>query len=189
MHGLLFSYQSDRGVGLNIDFAQRFRPLLWMSLPTPKFAILLTVQVEQYECGSAVPWYYQSNSFLSTFTVTKCSGIEWGGWKMLLTRERWEIQEILHLGNLKGRDHNGDGCITAENNIAVDLQDGMAVLLLFICYLQLGGHPVAAVSYTCTCNTISRSANCSFIYGWVGLHGKHVEAIFQLNPKKAQFWP
>ena len=31
----------------------------------------------------------------------------------------------------------------------------------------------------CTCNTISRSANCSFIYEWVGLHGKHVEATWK----------
>ena len=31
----------------------------------------------------------------------------------------------------------------------------------------------------CTCKTISRSANCSFIYEWVGVHGKHVEATWK----------
>ena len=55
----------------------------------------------------------------------------------------------------------------------------LLLLLLFICYLQLGGHLVAGVGYTCTCNKISLSANCSFIYEWVGLHGKHVEATWK----------
>jgi len=33
----------------------------------------------------------------------------------------------LHLGNLKERDHNGDGCITAEKNATMDLKEGMAL--------------------------------------------------------------
>jgi hypothetical protein len=32
----------------------------------------------------------------------------------------------LHLGNLKERDNNGDGRITAEKNTTMDLKEGMA---------------------------------------------------------------
>jgi hypothetical protein len=33
----------------------------------------------------------------------------------------------LHLGNLKGRDHYGDGCIAAENNMTMDFKERVAL--------------------------------------------------------------
>lgn len=33
----------------------------------------------------------------------------------------------MHLENLKERDHSGDGCMTAEKNTTMDLEEGMAL--------------------------------------------------------------
>jgi hypothetical protein len=76
-------YQSDRSVGLNIDFVQKFRSLCWISHPTHKFAICLTDIINSpYWEVSVSPQCIDVIKSNNIFTVTRSSGIEWGGWKM-----------------------------------------------------------------------------------------------------------